>query len=558
MQAPELAEGDREAAPVTAQPTESGTPVRPALRIESAWDGPGSAENGRSDGRLEPEGHLESDGHLDVRLGLQRRAASNLRRHLLRAARRRSVLFFADLAAVVAVDVIVRSVRHGWSLGGGVTTFFAPLPPAGAIATPQYLVALFIGLIITGAYRSGDQRRSARRLGGAVWLAAMLQVWTAVWTRGLDLGVIQYFYTAVAVWTALLFERLTVDRIVARVSPPGAHSARTLFVGPAEQCREAAGSAAFRPGGEYSPRGFLDLRSPAAPDALGEIADLPRVLHDLQVETVVACGYIPDREFQDLVNISLASGCHLLAVPRSIEVAAVNPSLLWMRGSPLMQLTAPALHGQQLVLKRSMDILGSVLGIVVTAPLMLLIAIAVKLDAPGPVLFSQDRIGVGGRRFRFWKFRTMTYRVADTMHRDYMTRQARGDEITTRQVASDGKGVFKMIDDPRVTPVGRYLRRSSLDELPQFFNVLLGDMSLVGPRPPVPYEFEAYDHWQFDRLQVRPGMTGLWQVSGRSLIPFRQRCELDVDYVRRWSIWLDIKILLKTIPVVLTNSGRAA
>jgi lipopolysaccharide/colanic/teichoic acid biosynthesis glycosyltransferase len=134
----------------------------------------------------------------------------------------------------------------------------------------------------------------------------------------------------------------------------------------------------------------------------------------------------------------------------------------------------------------------------------------------------------------------------------------RGDEMSTRQVAKDGTGVFKMIEDPRVTRVGRFLRKSSLDELPQFLNVLLGDMSLVGPRPPIPYEFEAYDHWQFDRLQVRPGMTGLWQVSGRSLLPFRQRCELDVDYVRRWSIWLDLKILLKTIPVVLFNSGRAA
>jgi lipopolysaccharide/colanic/teichoic acid biosynthesis glycosyltransferase len=105
--------------------------------------------------------------------------------------------------------------------------------------------------------------------------------------------------------------------------------------------------------------------------------------------------------------------------------------------------------------------------------------------------------------------------------------------------------------------VGRFLRKSSLDELPQFFNVLAGDMSLVGPRPPIPYEFEAYDHWQYDRMQVRPGITGLWQVSGRSQLSYRQMCELDLDYVRRWSVWLDLRILLRTVPVVLFNSGRA-
>ncbi len=499
-----------------------------------------------------------TDDHLQVRLGLQRRASATVRRHVIRAARRLTVLFLADLTAVLAAEGLLRSLRQGAWLGGGIARVVSAIFPAGTLATAQYLVALFIGLYMAGSYGEGDQRRSPRRLFGAVWLAALLQVWTAIWTRGLDVGVLQYLSTALLVWVALWFDRKMVDRIVAWLSPQESHSARTVFVGPAEDCREASSIPAFRAGGQYVRKGFLDLRSPAAADALGTIADLPHVLHDADIETVVACGYIPDREFQDLVNISLAAGCQLLAVPRSIEVAAVQPSLFWMGGSPLMQLTAPALHGQQLVLKRSMDILGSLLGICLTLPLMLVIAVAVRLDGPGPVLFSQARIGVGGRRFRFWKFRTMTHRVPDTVHREYMTRMAHGDEAGTRQQSADGRGVFKMIDDPRITRIGTYLRRSSLDELPQFFNVLKGDMSLVGPRPPIPYEFEAYDHWQFDRLSVRPGMTGLWQVSGRSLIPFRQRCELDVEYVRRWSILLDVKILLKTIPVVLFNSGRAA
>ncbi len=126
------------------------------------------------------------------------------------------------------------------------------------------------------------------------------------------------------------------------------------------------------------------------------------------------------------------------------------------------------------------------------------------------------------------------------------------------QVGQDGDQVYKLVNDERVTRVGRFLRRASLDELPQLFNVLLGEMSLVGPRPPLAYEFDQYEHWQFHRLQVRPGITGLWQVSGRNRLTYRQMCELDLVYIRAWSLWLDLRILLKTIPVVLSNSGGAA
>jgi lipopolysaccharide/colanic/teichoic acid biosynthesis glycosyltransferase len=148
--------------------------------------------------------------------------------------------------------------------------------------------------------------------------------------------------------------------------------------------------------------------------------------------------------------------------------------------------------------------------------------------------------------------------ASDAAHRDLVTRMLAGDEATTAQGGSGGRRIYKLLQDERVTRVGRLLRRTSLDELPQLFNVLRGAMSLVGPRPPLPYEIEAYAYWQFDRLQVRPGITGLWQVSGRNLLTYRRMCELDIEYVRRWSLWLDLQILLKTIPVVLFNSGRAA
>jgi lipopolysaccharide/colanic/teichoic acid biosynthesis glycosyltransferase len=223
-----------------------------------------------------------------------------------------------------------------------------------------------------------------------------------------------------------------------------------------------------------------------------------------------------------------------------------------------MELTAPTLKARQLVVKRTVDLAGATLALLLASPVMILAALAIKLDSPGPILFRQDRIGIGGRRFRVFKLRTMRNGASDTAHRELVTRMQAGDEASTAHRTSAGPPVYKLVNDERVTPIGRFLRKTSIDELPQLFNVVRGEMSLVGPRPPLLYEFEAYDHWQFDRLEVRPGITGLWQVSGRNRLSYRRMCELDVQYVRDWSLFLDFRIILKTIPVVLFNSGKAA
>ncbi|MGH7528763.1 MAG: sugar transferase [Gemmatimonadales bacterium] len=203
----------------------------------------------------------------------------------------------------------------------------------------------------------------------------------------------------------------------------------------------------------------------------------------------------------------------------------------------------------QLGLKRVLDIVGAVAGLLIAAPAMLLAALLIKLDSPGPVIFGQERVGRGGRRFRVLKFRTMREGASDAAHRELVGRMQDGDPAPA--------AVYKLTNDDRVTRVGAWLRRTSLDELPQLLNVLRGAMSLVGPRPPLPYEVARYDAWQLPRFRVRPGITGLWQVSGRSRLTYRRMHELDLEYVRRWSLGLDVRILLRTIPVVLFNSGRA-
>jgi len=207
-----------------------------------------------------------------------------------------------------------------------------------------------------------------------------------------------------------------------------------------------------------------------------------------------------------------------------------------------------------LLVKRAMDISGSILALLVGLPLFIGIAIAIKLTSPGPVLFCQQRMGRYGGKFNFLKFRSMYVNNDAAIHREFVQALiANGNGC--RQTLGD-PSPYKLTADPRVTPLGQFLRKTSLDELPQFLNVLKGDMSLVGPRPPIPYEVERYRAWHRRRLlAAKPGITGLWQVAGRSRVKFDDMVRMDLRYAASWSLWLDIKILLKTPLAVFSTNG---
>jgi exopolysaccharide biosynthesis polyprenyl glycosylphosphotransferase len=207
------------------------------------------------------------------------------------------------------------------------------------------------------------------------------------------------------------------------------------------------------------------------------------------------------------------------------------------------------------MMKRMMDILGSVLALVFFSPIFLAIAVAVKATSRGPVLFRQRRIGQHGNSFVFLKFRSMYVNNDAAVHKEFVQKLIAG-KADTHPSNGNGQGVYKLTKDSRITRVGEFLRKTSLDELPQFLNVLQGEMSLVGPRPPVPYEVEAYDIWHRRRLlEAKPGITGLWQVSGRSSVKFDDMVRLDLQYARNWSPWMDIKILLRTPGAVVLGEG---
>jgi exopolysaccharide biosynthesis polyprenyl glycosylphosphotransferase len=205
--------------------------------------------------------------------------------------------------------------------------------------------------------------------------------------------------------------------------------------------------------------------------------------------------------------------------------------------------------------KRILDIVGSISLIIVASPIMVITAIALKVTSREPVIFKQPRLGKRGVPFEIYKFRSMSTNADDRIHREYVTKLIQGDVAEINQ-GDASKPIYKLTTDPRITPIGRVIRKTSIDELPQLFNVLNGDMSLVGPRPPVRYEAERYQIWHLRRiLEVRPGITGLWQVMGRSSTSFDEMVRLDLRYIREWSFWLDLKILLKTVKVVLLGSG---
>ena len=278
-------------------------------------------------------------------------------------------------------------------------------------------------------------------------------------------------------------------------------------------------------------------------DVLGSKEELGLTLAEFDVERVIiAPSGVDSEQILDAIRLVKALGVKVSVVPRLMEVVGSTAEFDEIDGITLLGVRRYGLTRSSEVMKRTLDVTAAGLGLLILAPLMLGLALAVKLGSSGPVLFRQRRIGRQGEEFWMLKFRTM-YDGADA-HKH-----------TLRDRNESGGGLFKIADDPRVTRAGRLLRRTSLDELPQLINVLRGDMSLVGPRPLVPDEDAQIEGWQRRRLLVRPGMTGLWQIFGSSRIPMNEMVKIDYFYGANWSLWGDLKILMRTVPYMLARRG---
>ena len=282
----------------------------------------------------------------------------------------------------------------------------------------------------------------------------------------------------------------------------------------------------------------------------GELqAELLRVVRDRKVDEVLLLLPRIDRgELSQIVGVAELAHLDIKAVPELFGLPPSKVSLDQMGNFPVMSLLEDPLSGVRRAIKRTLDVIVASILLLALSPLLAVAALAVRLTSRGAILIRQTRVGMDGRPFTFLKFRSMYVNSDAAEHEEYVASLIRGEGG-----ASEDKEMFKITDDPRITRVGKVLRRYSIDELPQLWNVLRGDMSLVGPRPSLPFEVSLYEDWHRMRLEVRPGMTGLWQVKGRSRLDFQEMVRLDIQYAARWSPLLDLMIILRTIPAVLRD-----
>jgi exopolysaccharide biosynthesis polyprenyl glycosylphosphotransferase len=468
----------------------------------------------------------------------------SLRRHVSRFASRTAVLLTGDLLAVIATRGLL-AVAVPLLLQASAPTIAAvgPLAAPGSPGSLAFPITLVLALLLTGSY--GQQRglSAVARLAAAVALATVVSTVVVAAAIGVSAAVTMNVLFGAAIWATLLAMRAVSERVLRHVWPRDRFAAAAILAGPPE-CFDSAVVHAVRSAGEYR----IDCEysiDPAARRDPGRLRSEVRSLlgrHD--AAALLLCDALPPAEVRALLDAAIDADCLLLYPARALAIEDVHLRLVWHHDRPFLELGAPMLRPHALITKRITDVVGALALLLIAAPLMLAIAAAIRLDSPGRALFAQARAGLGGRRFDMLKFRTM-YDGADAQKAELAHMNHTGDHR-----------LFKIPQDPRVTRIGMFLRRWSLDELPQLINVLRGDMSLVGPRPFFESDFPTYEDHHFRRLDTKPGLTGLWQVSGRSdVLDFEDVVFLDKQYIERWSFWLDLSILFRTIPAVMRRTG---
>ena len=452
------------------------------------------------------------------------------------------ILFAGDALAFIVYQALANILQRG-AIGMRIGHALTANPADGA----YFGAVLFFCLFITGSYSRHRALNRSVRLFSSAALASILVVAVLALSASRTGAIVVYLITVALTWGVLLAERRVTDWFLRTVWPRDRGAANALIIRTGDPENSQIEAALFAPGGDYRLAGQITAEGLRPPDEvgadLGSLEDLESLIGLHQVEAVVVCGPLPETVMTEIVEESLLAGAQVLYPARSVRIPNVRPKLIWHYDQPFFELGAPVLKATALIAKRITDVVGALLTLLVLAPLYLALALAVRLDSPGPIFFSQDRAGLGGKRFRMLKFRTM--RVGADLEKI---------ELAHLNHTGDPR-LFKIPGDPRITRLGHFLRRWSLDELPQFANVLLGDMSLVGPRPFFESDFEHYEDHHFRRLDAKPGITGLWQVSGGSaVVNFEDVVFLDRQYIEQWSFWLDVSIMFRTLPAILRRT----
>jgi exopolysaccharide biosynthesis polyprenyl glycosylphosphotransferase len=383
---------------------------------------------------------------------------------------------------------------------------------------------------------------------GATTGALLLMAFT-FFARPLVYSRAVYIYSAILIVALLGLERLILRVTRERRRKRGQGVDRVLIVGAGEAGRALMRNIVAQPDLGYQVVGFVDDHYERGHTdigrfkALGSTEKLPDILREQSVdEVIITLPWSARKKIIGIIGLSQSQGVIAKIVPDLFQLSLSRVGIDDVGGVPLIAVREIKIGMWDSALKRTIDLSLGTLSLIVAAPFMLIISIAIQFDSPGPAIFAQQRVGRGGKRFTVYKFRTM--------------RVGAEEEVDKLRALNEADGpLFKIKNDPRNTRLGRLLRRTSLDELPQLLNVLSGEMSIVGPRPAIPAEVELYQEWHKRRLEVPPGITGLWQVSGRSELTFDEMVMLDIYYIENWTPWMDIWIMLKTVPTVLFARG---
>jgi exopolysaccharide biosynthesis polyprenyl glycosylphosphotransferase len=462
------------------------------------------------------------------------------------------VTLLADVVLINVAFLIAYWLRYDLQL-------FRSVDPANNVPYSVYLpmVAIMVVLLVVNNRREGayDVRKGRPLfddlygLLNATTTAIMIMVVVVFFYRRLFYSRFIFIYAGILIIVLLGLARLVRNMVLARMRATGQGVDRVLIVGAGEVGRTVMRNLIAQPELGYRVVGFLDddpVKSGADIGpirALGTLDALPEAIAENDIaQVIITLPWQYHRKVIRLVTEAEQSGVRARVVPDLFQLSLGGVDVEAINGIPLISVKGSALTGFNKMLKRAVDLLIAGVALVIISPLWALIALAIRLDSPGPILFRQERVGLHGKPFTLFKFRSM-----------YVDAEEQLEKLRARNEAAGP--LFKIREDPRRTRVGRFIRRTSLDELPQFINVLAGDMSMVGPRPGLASEVAQYQDWHRKRLAVVPGLTGLWQVSGRSELTFDEMVMLDIYYAENWSLGMDLRIILRTVPQFIFGDG---
>jgi exopolysaccharide biosynthesis polyprenyl glycosylphosphotransferase len=478
----------------------------------------------------------------------------------------KTLLVVADIGLISTSFLAAFYLRHDTVFQTGVGFVFSPEFAPYAVILPFVIPIRLLLLRYYDLYRVRGEFSfvedvgrvfKATAIGSLLIVAATFMYRGGVAYRTFSYSRLIFLYDFLLAFASLGALRMLVRATQILVRRRGINLIPTLIVGRGPEAALCIQEMRARPELGYRVIGLVENGPLISSDdsfegvpVIAELKNLPDAIRESGAnEVIISDPNVPGEAlFEVMIQTGRRRGIEFRIAPTLLNCLPSKTEIDQVGSLPMVTLFRSPLSNAARIVKRGSDLLIATAALTIMSPLWLMIALLIKLDSRGPIFYKQERVGMDGRIFLFYKFRSMRAGADDARHREFQQRYIKG--LPDSNLGDEVRPAYKLRTDDRVTRLGHALRKTSLDELPQLFNVLRGDMSVVGPRPPIPYEVESYELWHRKRLDMKPGITGLWQVSGRNRLPFDEMVRMDLYYIENWSLLLDVKIILQTLPVM--------